>query len=331
MIAFARPDKIVISTPGPVGLTGYLAARILGIPCVGVYHTDFTKQAEEVIDDRQMVDVVGHYINWFYARMDTILVPSQFYMTRLADQGHDRARMRLFRRGLDESFRQVNARHLREVEKHWFRDGTATLLYTGRLGKEKNLDLLVDVFERLHSDGLSVRLLIVGDGPEQVALERRFAHHNNDVCFTGRLDRDILKALYVLSDVLVFPSTTDTFGMSVLEAQTLGLPALVSQSGGPQEIIVDGKTGYALDTSSVEHWADTCRTLIEARLNNPGRSRPWRDEIKAVFATRYTWKSLIDEITEKADPGEHQGESLTAPNSAPSFALHPLKTQAHPV
>ncbi len=327
MIDLARPDKIVISTPGPVGLTGYLAARILGIPCVGVYHTDFTKQAEEVIEDRQMVDVVGSYINWFYARMDAILVPSQNYMTRLADQGHDRSRMRLFRRGLGESFRQVNARHLREAEARWFRGGAATLLYTGRLGKEKNLELLAEVFERLRSEGLSVRLLIVGDGPEQAALERQFAQHKTEVCFTGRLDREILKALYQLSDVLVFPSTTDTFGMSVLEAQTLGLPALVSQCGGPQEIIVDGKTGYALDTTSVERWTDTCRTLVEARLSNPTSYKAWRDEIKSIFATRYTWKSLIDEITEKTAPGEHPGERLTATNSAPSLDRHHLKAQ----
>ncbi len=331
MIDLARPDKIVISTPGPVGLTGYFAARILGIPCVGVYHTDFTKQAEEVIDDRQMVDVVGTYINWFYARMDAILLPSQYYMTRLADQGHDRARMRLFRRGLDESFRQVNARHLREADARWFRAGTATLLYSGRLGKEKNLDLLAEVFERLRSEGLPVRLLIVGDGPEQAALEQQLAQHKNDVCFTGRLDRDILKALYQLSDVLVFPSTSDTFGMSVLEAQTLGLPALVSQCGGPQEIIVDGKTGYALDTTSVERWIDTCRTLVEARLSNPANYHAWRDEIKSVFATRYTWKCLIDEITEKSTPDERHGDRLSAPLSAPVQDRHHLKPLAHPV
>ncbi len=321
MIAFARPDKIIISTPGPVGLTGYLAARILGIPCIGVYHTDFTKQAEEVTDDRQMVDAVGHYINWFYARMDTILVPSQYYMTRLADQGHDRARMRLFRRGLGESYAQVNARHLREAGERWFRDGTVTLLYTGRLGKEKNFELLVDLFERLRSDGVPVRLLIAGDGPERAALEQRLAHQAQYVCFTGRLDRDLLKALYLLSDVLVFPSTTDTFGMSVLEAQTLGLPALVSQCGGPQEIIVDGKTGYALDTTCVERWIDTCRTLVEARLNNPVSYQAWRDEIKAVFATRYTWKSLIDEITEKNAPDGHPCERVTATQSEPSSRL----------
>jgi glycosyltransferase involved in cell wall biosynthesis/predicted metal-dependent phosphoesterase TrpH len=304
LITNERPEKIVISTPGPVGLTGYFAARLLGIPCEGVYHTDFAKQAEEVIGDRQITDAISHYIHWFYARMDTILVPSQCYMTQLADNGHDRSRMRLFRRGLDSSYAKVNMSQVRDARERWFRNGQATLLYTGRLGKEKNLDLLVTVFEQLHAKGLPVRLLLAGDGPERSALEQRLAGLTEHVCFTGRIDRSQLKSLYLLSDVLVFPSTSDTFGMSVLEAQTLGLPAIVSRCGGPQEIIADGISGYALEITRVESWTATCQRLVEARLSNPVGYQAWRNEIKARFANRHTWKNLIDEMTENSQADE---------------------------
>jgi glycosyltransferase involved in cell wall biosynthesis/predicted metal-dependent phosphoesterase TrpH len=324
-IADARPDKVVISTPGPVGFTGYLAARLLGVPCVGVYHTDFSKQAEEVTGDRQMIDAVGFYVNWFYARMDEIRVPSQHTMTQLADRGHDRAKMRLFRRGLGESYSQISERRVRDSGARWFRDGTPTLLYSGRLGKEKNLGFLADVFDRLRAQGVDVRLLIAGDGPEREALEQRLARHGRQVCFTGRLDREELKGLYLLADALVFPSTSDTFGMSVLEAQTLGLPALVSQLGGPQEIILAGKTGYALDTASVESWAETCRTLVDARRTNPDGYRAWREEIKACFATRDSWSAMIDEITEKSAPAERHGAALEA-GLTPSFSGAPTPT-----
>jgi glycosyltransferase involved in cell wall biosynthesis/predicted metal-dependent phosphoesterase TrpH len=298
-IADTKPDKIVISTPGPVGLTGYLAARLLGVPCVGVYHTDFTRQAEVITGDRQMIDAIRYYVNGFYARMDEIRVPSQSYMLLLADQGHDRAKMRLFKRGLGPHFTQISDRRIKEIGARWFRDEVATLLYTGRLGKEKNLDFLVDIFDRLRSEGVEARLLIAGEGPERENLERRLAPQGNRVQFTGRLDRDTLKAFYVLADVLVFPSTTDTFGMSVLEAQTFGLPALVSQRGGPQEIVIDGKTGYALDTGQTGLWVKTCRTLIEARRRNPSGYHAWRQEIREMFTSRASWTNLIDEITEK--------------------------------
>lgn len=300
LIARERPEKIILSTPGPVGLVGYLAARLLGVPCIGVYHTDFTRQAEDVIGDPPITEAIDGYINWFYARMDTVLVPSQAYMALLADKGLDRSRMRLFHRGLDASYGRVSSGLLEEARGRWFRDDCATLLYTGRLGKEKNLDVLVTVFERLRAEGLPVRLLIAGDGPERTTLEQRLAWHGGQVGFTGRLDREHLKPLYLLADVLIFPSTSDTFGMSVLEAQTLGLPAVVSRYGGPQEIVVHGKTGYALDVACAEDWIDTCRNIVGARLANPDAYQAWRDEIRAVFAERYTWKRLIDEITESA-------------------------------
>ncbi len=299
LIAEARPDKIVLSTPGPVGLTGYLAARLLGIPCEGVFHTDFSKQAQEVIGDAQVIHAIGQYVNWFYAHLDRVYVPSQSYMTKLADQGLDRARMRLFRRGLNPSYRLVSECHIQEARTAWFQEGSVTLLYTGRLGKEKNLDLLVSVFEQLRSGGLPVRLVLAGEGPERKTLENRLAVHGGRVRFTGRLDHERLKSLYHLSDIFLFPSETDTFGMSVLEAQTFGLPALVSRCGGPQEIIVDGKTGYALEVSKAEQWVTTCRSLAEARLNNPDSYQSWRDEIKALFVSRHSWKTLIDEITER--------------------------------
>jgi len=329
-IADAQPDKIVISTPGPVGLTGYLAARLLGVPCVGVYHTDFATQTEAVIGDRQIVDWVSRYVNWFYARMDEIHVPSRFYMTRLADQGLDRSRMRLFRRGLDAAFATVGERHLREAKLRWFRDPTVpTLLYSGRLGKEKNLALLTDVFKGLCEQGVKVRLLLAGDGPERASLEASLAAYADRVGFTGRIDRELLKAVYRLSDVLLFPSLSDTFGMSVLEAQSLGLPVVVAPYGGPQEIVIDGKTGYVVDTHTPERWAETCRRLLDARQNNPAGYQAWREEIQAAFAAHDSWQHLIDEMTEKKAP--FYGEEGTA-GLPPSFRrrLSPMPSSTLP-
>lgn len=316
-IAEARPDKIVISTPGPVGLTALLAARLLGVRCTGVFHTDFAKQAEDVTGDKHVIDIVGAYTRWFYARMDEILVPSRFTLTRLADEGLDPSRMRLLRRGLDDAFQRVGEQPLLKAKEQWFREGVPTLLYSGRLGKEKNLDLLVAVFDRLRQDDVEVRLLFAGEGPERLALEKALAPHGDRVVFTGRLEREALKAVYQLSDALVFPSTTDTFGMSVLEAQSLGLPCVVSDSGGPQEIVLDGKTGYVLDAASAELWAETCRKLCEARTHNPIGFQAWRDEIRTAFAGRLSWKHLIDEITEKREATTHCGRASAASETSP--------------
>ena len=298
IIAEQRPDKIVISTPGPVGLTAWLASSLLGIPCTGVYHTDFAKQFEDIVNDKSVVDMIERYINWFYSHMDEIRVPSSYYITQLADQGIDRSCMKLFKRGLDKSFLQINDELISSARRKWFKEDKPTLLYSGRLGKEKNLYLLINIYNRLKAQELDFRLIFAGDGPEKAMLEE-MSNNERDIIFTGRLEREELKAVYHLSDLFVFPSDTDTFGMSVLEAQSLGLPSIVSKLGGPKEIIKDGVTGYSYSSDSVEEWTNSCKAVICARRDDPNAFNDWRNEIKKAFTTQYSWESLINTITGK--------------------------------
>jgi glycosyltransferase involved in cell wall biosynthesis len=194
------------------------------------------------------------------------------------------------------------------------------------------LDVLATIFEALRAQQIPVRLLIAGDGPERSVLEKRLAPHAPHVCFAGRIESRQLKSLYLLSDILVFPSTFDTFGMTVLEAQTLGLPALVSQHGGPQEIIIDGQTGYALDISCVGRWIETCQKLVHARLTQPNEYQAWRDEIRNRFKQCPTWADLIDKITEKAPATalsmSHPENSLRTLWKAPTEGLRGSRLRA---
>ena len=68
------------------------------------------------------------------------------------------------------------------------------------------------------------------------------------------LNRKELPEIFSLSDIFVFPSNTDTFGMAVLEAQACGLPAIVTDIGGPQEIIKNNETGYIVSTDNPDEW-----------------------------------------------------------------------------
>ncbi len=296
IIAAQQPDRIVISTPGPVGLTAWLAARLLGIPCTGIYHTDFAKQFEDIVDDKSVVDLIQRYINWFYSHMDQVRVPSHYYITQLADQGIDRSRMQIFKRGLDSSFLQVNDELITAVRTKWFPEDKPTMLYSGRLGKEKNLYLLINIYNRLKARGIDLRLVFAGDGPER-ALLGEVSRTEADIVFTGRLEREELKAVYYLSDLFVFPSDTDTFGMSVLEAQSLGLPAVVSNMGGPKEIIQPGVTGYSHSSTDIDAWVSSCEAVLRARLDNRDSFTEWRREIKGIFRSSYSWEELINTFT----------------------------------
>jgi glycosyltransferase involved in cell wall biosynthesis len=120
------------------------------------------------------------------------------------------------------------------------------LIYVGRVSREKNLDALADVFPALASRLPGLSLTIVGDGPYRQGLAARL-RNRSDVHFTGVVQGDDLAGVFASADLLVFPSLTDTFGNSVVEALASGVPCIVSNQGGPCEIVVDGECGLVFD------------------------------------------------------------------------------------
>jgi glycosyltransferase involved in cell wall biosynthesis len=110
-------------------------------------------------------------------------------------------------------------------------------------------------------------LVVVGDGPYREEMEQ--ALNDYPVVFTGYVQGEALASIYASCDLFVFPSTTDTFGNVVLEAQASGLPVIVTDQGGPQENILPGITGVVVEGGSEKSLLEAIRTL----LSDPGRLR----------------------------------------------------------
>ena len=81
------PDRIFIAKAGPVGLMGPIIARLLQVPCIGVYHTDFTLESKEIINDASVAHILESYTRWFYNQMDEIRVPTAVYRDMLEQWG----------------------------------------------------------------------------------------------------------------------------------------------------------------------------------------------------------------------------------------------------
>ncbi|MFT3686865.1 MAG: glycosyltransferase [Phycisphaerales bacterium] len=122
------------------------------------------------------------------------------------------------------------------------------LLYVGRLSIEKNLPFLAAIWPRTHAalraSGIDATLTFAGEGPYASELHRALAHHN--AYFPGVLRGAALADLYRSADMFLFPSTTDTLGQAVMEAQACGVPCLISRIGGPREITLPNRTSLAL-------------------------------------------------------------------------------------
>ncbi len=287
------PDEVYLSTPGPVGLTGLLLARLVGCRCVSVYHSDFPRQVEEIVGEGGALSgLLDSGLRWFYAQADEIAVPTLEYIEILGRRGYDRRRMRLFRRGIDtDHFSPRDEGRLFLEDAFGVRPGVR-LLYAGRVSKDKHLDLLVEVFRALAPEMPDLSLVITGDGPYLPEMRERLADQPRAI-FTGPLDPKDLPLVYSGSDLLVFPSTTDTFGMAVLEAQSCGTPALVSDVGGPKELIQHGRTGWVLNAGSIGDWVEGIRRAVELLRVHPERFAEMGREARRRVVEQRDWDAVL--------------------------------------
>ena len=194
-------SEIIISTPGPMGLTGLLAAKMLNLRTTGIYHTDFPEYIRILTEDRFLESLAWTYMRWLYGQQDTVFVNSEQYRRSWIERGIEPEKLKLLPRGLDTEFfhprrrdpdfwsrfvsrkanverRTSNAERRTkekggsptlEVRPSTFDvssdNGEVRLLYVGRISKEKDLDVLAIAYRQLRDASLPVRLSLVGDGP----------------------------------------------------------------------------------------------------------------------------------------------------------------------
>ena len=258
-----QPDVIHISTPGPVGCVGFLAAKMLRIPVLGVYHTDFPAYIDRLFDDYGMTSMCQKFMRFFYKPFSAIFTRSDDYVDSLARLGLPRERMVSLMPGFDAS--TFSTQHA--DPDIWRRLGVdeqaVKVLYVGRVSVEKNMPFLTGVWKtvrkRLRDQGARAELVVVGDGPYREAMERELK--GRDATFLGFRHGAELSAIYASSHLFVFPSTTDTLGQVVMESQGSGLPVLVTDQGGPKEVVEHGRTGFVLPATDPGAWAEHLVTL----------------------------------------------------------------------
>src|SRR5882724_7720824 len=253
-----RFTEIIISTPGPVGLTALLAAKMLNLQTSGIYHTDFPQYIRILTEDSFLESMAWRYMHWFYGQLETVFVNSEEYRQSWIRHGLDPVKLKILPRGLDTELFHPTRREPAFFEKFGALNGEVRLLYVGRISREKDLDLLAAAYRRLRDEGLPVQLFIVGHGPYSEA----FAKSLPEALFTGYLRGNELATAYASADIFVFPSTTDTFGNVILEAQACGLPVIVSDSGGPKELVEDKANGLITKSRDLEDLTSAIRTLV---------------------------------------------------------------------
>jgi len=224
-IETAKPDAIHIATEGPIGYMVRAYCRSRGRP----FTTSYTTRFPEYISARVPVPQAWIYsaLRRFHAAAAVTMVATQSLMTELAQRGF--ANLGMWTRGVDtDLFRPDRAADL----------GFARPIFVtmGRLAVEKNLE----AFLSLDLPGTKV---VIGTGPQEAALKRRFP----DAKFLGLLENGALASHLAAADVFVFPSRTDTFGVVQLEALACGVPVAAFPVMGPKDVVGDHPVGVLND------------------------------------------------------------------------------------
>ena len=214
-IETARPNAIHIATEGPIGhmVRNYCLKH--GVP----FTTSYTTRFPEYISARLPLPEAWTYavLRRFHAPAAVTMVSTRSLMAELAGRGF--AHLGLWTRGVDtELFRPERAIPI-DLPRPLF-------VSVGRVAVEKNLE----AFLALDLPGSKV---VIGDGPQEAELRRRFP----DAVFLGHLEGEVLAAHLAAADVFVFPSKTDTFGIVQLEALACGVPVAAFPVTGPRDVI----------------------------------------------------------------------------------------------
>jgi glycosyltransferase involved in cell wall biosynthesis len=253
-------DAIHVSTPGPMGLCGWLAARMLRVPMLGTYHTDFPAYVHQYTRDHRATAAAEKYLGRLYGGMYRVFTRSRGYVHALRGLGISAEKLQTLHPGVDvEKFNPS-----RRDDSLWAALGVREplrVLYCGRVSAEKNLSLLSMAFRQLCHHRGDAALIVVGTGPHLEAMRKELA--GLPAHFLGTLADDRLATVYASSDLFVFPSRTDTLGQVVMEAQASGLPAIVSNEGGPKELVEDDVTGLVLPATHPAAWAQAMDRLLD--------------------------------------------------------------------
>lgn len=301
-----QPDLIHITGPSELGIFGAYFAWRRNIPLAASWHTNVHEYAGRrsaplatlLPKAPQWIESCALHATSSFYRLAKVLYAPNEELCSLLERKTQRT-CHVMRRGVDTQLFSAT-RRTRPLD-----DDALILGYVGRLSIEKNVALIPLLQQALDAAGINARFCIIGHGGEEAAL--RQALPNAD--FAGVLRGEALATAYANMDLFVFPSETDTFGNVVLEALASGVPAAVTDGGGPKFIVTNEHTGIVRPTAA---WIKAIVELTKdrARLRTMG-------EAAHTYATSCSWDAIFDSVVAKYPSPQHRIHSRISAESLP--------------
>lgn len=242
------------------------------------------------------IDIVERMVTLVYSKCDAVIALSRKSKQQLESWQHSddyTYEVTLMPNGVDALPRPSKQELANFRQQYAISEDDEVFGFVGRLGAEKNLEILIDTFEEVVAKRPKARLLFVGDFEHREVLEglAEDSSHPDRITFTGALPRETLGVVYATMDVFVFPSMTDTQGWAVHEAALAGLPLILLDTK-LSEVIEPGESGVYADNDA----HDIANHVIDLFEDNEKRARYGAKSkmLAGRFTERHQIKKLID-------------------------------------
>jgi len=283
-----KPDLIHVVNPAVLGLGGIWLAKTNNIPLVASYHTHLPKYLEHY-GMGMLEPLLWELLKAAHNQATLNLCTSTAMVQELSEKGIQNTA--LWQRGVDTDIFKPELRdeQMRKRLLGKFSDEGSLLIYVGRLSAEKQIERIRPVLEALPR----TRLALVGDGPYRQQLEKIF--QGTSTTFVGYLSGNELASAYASGDAFLFPSSTETLGLVLLEAMAAGCPVVGANKGGIPDIISDGENGCLYNPDGEN---DGALSLIEATkklLGNEVERTAMRKSARSE-AERWGWGGATKQL-----------------------------------
>jgi len=282
------PDLVHVVNPAVLGLGGIWLAKTKGYPLVASYHTHLPKYLEHY-GMGMLEPLLWELLKAAHNQARLNLCTSSAMVQELSEKGI--LHTDLWQRGVDTDLFRPQLRNpaMRQRLLGGHSDTGKLLLYIGRLSAEKQIERIRPVLESLPD----ARLALVGDGPHRAKLEEHFA--GLPVQFVGYLAGEELAAAYASGDAFVFPSSTETLGLVLLEAMAAGCPVVGANRGGIPDIVTDGTNGCLYDPDGADGGAASLTVAVQRLLGDAEERQALRQAARQE-AERWDWHGATQQL-----------------------------------
>lgn len=240
-------DVIHTQTPFTMGFAGMLVSRHLRSPLISTFHSMVFD--ETVISSysssgsamtKRLAGLLKKYLKWHYTKYDLVISPSDDIAGKIRNIGLEN--VTVLNNGIDLGKFHTNLSKAESRERLGIDECRKIILYLGRIGREKDLEILIDSWKGLSQNGIDV--MIAGSGPH-LEHYRNYAQKSgaSNIEFLGFVPEDRKLLLYRSADIFCNPSDYEVQSTVDIEAMAMGTPILVPDESSQVELAVHGVSG----------------------------------------------------------------------------------------